>query len=316
MKTKFLVSLSFILISWNLYSQKNFGDFYPVDSIFFEHNTIPYQIISTPGNCWQVGHPSKTFFNEAFSLPLAMVTDTVLSYPVNTQSSFSFAFKNYESGATFLGFLHKYDTDTLTDYGTIEVSYDHGLNWEVMKDSTCQNMECVRFYWSADINMSTGTTSPHLLQPGGHTNDWILSRFIWWWWMPVSENSPNIYPDSLYVRFTFHSDNIQTNKEGWMIDDIITGIMDVGSGIPVQNAESKVSVSPNPLLTVSQVQYSGSDANCVFEISDLLGRKIFSQPIDPEGRLFLNRHDFVPGIYVWNLKSNDRFVQSGKLVVE
>jgi hypothetical protein len=217
-------TLCMLLAAMNLYSQKNFGDYIPVDSIFFEYNTLPYQI-SVPYdlNCWQTGQPSKSSFNSSWSLPLAIVTDTLLPYPLNTNSSFTFSFpSNIDYGSAYLEYLHEFDTDTLNDFGTVEASYDHGLTWSVLKDSLCT--DCIQLFWSEDKVMSTAELRPHMLNPSGRSNGWIRSRYTWWWWMWVDKNTGRDFPpDSISIRFTFTSDGIQTNKEGWMIDNIITG---------------------------------------------------------------------------------------------
>ena len=302
MKNKFIIFLMTILVSECLFSQIPPNDYIPKDSIFFEHNTIPYHIYPTQGNCWQVGTPSKTDFNQAYSLPWAIVTDTLLPYPINTNSSFYFSFRNHLYGSYF-EFLQKYDSDTLTDYGSIEVSYDHGSTWSVLEDTSCQS-QCIQLFWSDDVIVSTGVNIPHLLYPSGHSQGWIKSQYTWWWIIP--ENKPDSFPtDSIYIKFTFKSDSIQTNKDGWMIDNIITGELDFGSGISDMNRNSFVTVSPNPLTTVSVVRCSNDYSNSSFEVYDLTGRLVFCRSIDQNRSLLLNRKDFITGVFLWKVKSKD-----------
>lgn len=326
MKSKnIIITLSF-LISGSLYAQDNPGDLHPKDSIFFEYNTIPYQIdTSQPGNCWQVGHPSKTFFNQSYSLPLAIVTDTLLPYPVNTQSSFSFIIADSTAlfgqppcgGATYVQFNHEYETDTLLDYGYVEYSFDHGLTWYVAKDTTIQNgpWGMMSFYWQDDYTPNSGTYTFHPVYISGHSDGWIVSRFIWQWFWPEKDLITQ-FPDTIVVRFSFHSDNIQTNKEGWMIDNIITGCMELGSAVPNHQVTDLNYISPNPLTTVAHLQCPGEGSNSLFNIYDLTGRLVFQDHLDQNGTLELKRQDFYPGIFIWIIKTKDITVATGKLVVQ
>jgi hypothetical protein len=311
-----------MLASWNLSAQKNPGDLWPRDSIFFEYNTIPYVIApSPPPNCWQVGHPSKTYFNEAYSIPLAIVTDTGSSYPVNSQSSFSFRiidtlFGPPCGGATYFQFKHKFDTDTLQDYGYVEYSFDHGASWELAKDTNENGpYGFTWFMWKQDYSATSGQYYYHPQHISGHSDGWIVSTFIWQWYMPVKDSIIQ-FPDTIDVRFTFHSDNIQTNKEGWMIDNIVSGCMELGSGIPVQTDRAMIRISPVPITGESTVECLAAPLHSSFEIYDILGRRVFRKDILPNSTFSLSRNDFLPGLYLWICKSEGRVVQTGKLVVE
>lgn len=315
---KRLFTLCLILFSVNSYAQKSFGDLIPFDSIFFEHNTLPYFIDQTPSpqDRWQVGHPSKTYFNSSLSLPLAIVTDTLNPYDVNLDCSFYFSFRiGPEGGANYLEFKHKYDSDTLNDYGMVEVSYDHGLNWKVLKDSGCNDGSCVMLFWRPDQVLSTAQFVTHTTYPSGHSNGWIKSTFIWWWWMPVDKNSAGFPPDSIYLRFSFHSDNIQNNREGWMIDNIVTGIMDVGSGVNNNQPYYNISVSPQPLTDVSRVKFPEGLPSSDFIICDALGRIIYNRHVQSGEDLDLLRSDLHPGIFFWSLHSGNSIISKGKLSV-
>ena len=310
------VGFILLLASQYLFSQIPPAAYVPTDSIFFEHNTIPYHISPTPGNTWQVGTPAKNYFNQAYSLPWAIVTDSSVPYPVNTNSSFTFGFPNFTISGIYLEFLQKYDSDTLTDYGSIEVSYNHGSTWTILNDSMCQNGDCVQLFWSGDVILSNLTTLPHFLHPSGYSQGWIKSRYTWWERIPSNQNSLLIPTDSIFIKFSFVSDSIQTNKDGWMIDNIIIGILDLGTGLKNLNKIPNVTLYPNPLTCTSFVTCTDCPSGSSLEIYDLLGKLILREPIDQKSSLLLKRIDFVSGIFLWKVKSNDRLVQFGKLVVQ
>jgi len=209
---------SFAQWSWNI----DFEEPGPVERIFID-------TVSLAHNVWQVGVPGKTIFNSALSPVHAIVTDTLNPYPVNDTSQFIITHVrpgpwgggNY---SLLLDFSFKMNTDTLTDFGRIEVSIDHGANWInlLTQDAT------YGFNWVYPKPVLSGSTNG---------------------WVHFSEDINNLtygvgYSDTLWYRFTFISDNIQTNKEGWMIDDLLFN--DYWEGISEIHPGSLLSVSPNP----------------------------------------------------------------------
>jgi len=58
---------------------------------FDGETNLPVFLDSTQSNnIWQIGRPNKTQFTNAISQPNALVTDTILTYPTNNASSFTF----------------------------------------------------------------------------------------------------------------------------------------------------------------------------------------------------------------------------------
>jgi hypothetical protein len=318
MKKNHFLLLWLILWTFTSFSQEvGHHDYYPVDTIYFEYNTLPYQIVPSGDNCWQVGQPSKAFFNEAFSPPLAIVTDTLNPYPVNSNSSFTFTIPPplVQTFTTFFQFYQKYDTDTIQDYGTVEASYDGGSSWSQLKDSICPTFwQCIEFAWEPDYVLGTGETFPHMLNPSGHSQEWIRSRFYWWWTVPV-DGYP-AFPDSIMVRFTFHSDATPSTKEGWMIDNILVGVRDEGSGIDDSYPNRHTRVNPNPLTGESKVSIDLPYRKLEFSVYDLTGKNLFSQCSDSGEELILERSDFRPGVYLWTALIDGKAREAGKLVVK
>jgi len=95
--------------------------------ITFE-DSAQYAVIdqSLSDNIWQKGSPHKTFFDSAYTVPYAIVTDTSGLYPVNNLSAFKVKMEYLGScwGVGFLEFWHKYDMDPGHAGGYIDVSYD------------------------------------------------------------------------------------------------------------------------------------------------------------------------------------------------
>jgi hypothetical protein len=108
-------------------------------TINFEQNSafpwfyIYRDTVANPNCVWQIGRPQKPVFDSARSYPNAVVTDTLQTYPTNDTSSFILAQGGlygwgYPSYAGITGW-YKVNSDSLTDYGMIEVSVDSGATW-------------------------------------------------------------------------------------------------------------------------------------------------------------------------------------------
>ena len=85
-------------------------------------------------NIWQIGVPQKTLFNQANSQPNVIITDTINNYGTNDTSSFTVRYNTYNCPYAF----GKYyvDSDSLNDFGIIEISIDSGQTWiNILEDS-------------------------------------------------------------------------------------------------------------------------------------------------------------------------------------
>ncbi|MFI5135825.1 MAG: hypothetical protein ACHQD9_08235 [Chitinophagales bacterium] len=81
--------LLLILIIVSLHSEI-YAQGVPLDeNITFETPDSLLKIDTTAGNIWEIGRPHKIFFDSAYSLPNAIVTDTLNPYPINNFSTFT-----------------------------------------------------------------------------------------------------------------------------------------------------------------------------------------------------------------------------------
>jgi hypothetical protein len=217
-----------------------------------------YIDIEIPGsnNLWQECTPQKLIFNSAHSLPHAILTDSLGSYPVNTVSSFIIKFLPEQSGmcAPVIGANYKFDSDTLNDYGMIELSYDHGATWlNALSDTVIPDP----YWW---------TPKPILT---GRIHQWTnFHAFI-----PY----PFLNFDTIYYRFTFISDNTQTNQEGWMIDDI--ALVDHIEGFQNFDSEREIKLYPNPVINLISLQFKNINNEMNVSIYDFQGKLCFQQII-------------------------------------
>lgn len=232
MKTFLLILIT--TISLNSYSQFNpwYGAI-PHEYCDFDTNHSQRLVIDylNSNNDWVIGSTNKPFFGSSNSLPNAIMTDSLNPYSINNLSYFDLTFSAWDgSGFPFnmyIQFDHKYETDSLIDGGFITTSHDSGQTWQnVIFDSTscCTNN-------GYQINSENLYTSIDTLANGefgfSGSSEWKTTILQWIWMLPVKQQPS----DTMIVRFNFLSDGIQTNKDGWIIDNIVIGEVDLGSSI-------------------------------------------------------------------------------------
>jgi len=214
------LSISFLLIlSFTVRAQitQTYGNLIFEDTLDLKPQSNWIIIPDSSSNLWEIGMPDKAYFNAAHTSDYAIMTDTNDFYTSGCNDYFYLSIPYPQPdwwGEGILSFYHKFDTDTLTDGCTIELSYDNGNTWlNVMGDTNHINTVFIGLY-SDTLNNGTYAFS-------GKSNGWQYVELYWFWIALVKQDAPKIFFDTLMVKFTFTSDNINTNKEGWMLDDIV-----------------------------------------------------------------------------------------------
>lgn len=223
-------------------------------------------------NIWQVAHSYKPVFDSLES-PFGLITDSLVNYPSNLRSSF--ILKIFEPSNHILLFEHKYDTDSLSDGGYLEYSVDNGSNWFRVNEYV-QEFQCPEIIET--LNIGSGVLHDTIPAFTGTSGDWVWTKIQWIWGFPLAngENTNRTsacWTDTLYVRFTFESDSINTGKAGWMIRNIVTGWADLGSS--VNELETKpLKIYPNP-----------SSDKVALELPQVLGQNSQVQVLDISGKV-------------------------------
>lgn len=321
--------LSFLSLSLQAQVEKWIGDTLgPWATITFEDPSEYISIQGSTQNLWQIGKPQKTIFSEAYTIPNAMVTDTVNFYPVNNQSAFDLYIGPFNTGWNyifdmFIDFRHKYDTNTLQDGGFITVSWDYGQTWSNILDDTISQ---IYFFasparnwgmWGNDNLYASGDT----LFNGEHgysgkSNGWVHSCMAWYD-LPVKHG--NFFPpDTMIIRFNFVSDNIQNNKEGWMIDQIRIYSIDLGSGIEEDmGRHSRVRVVPNPSTANVRVSLDQVYDRVTYRLLDLTGQIVQQGYPGRCNEFKILRGNLSPGIYLLRISDGkDRHFSAKKIIVQ
>jgi len=281
MKSIFLFISILNFFSYTVYSQTQW-------TIDFEDPSVLYKISidtnSYPNNIWQIGEPGKPFFYNAHSPTHVIITDTIDPYPINDTSTFVIThLREFGPGAWLqLEFYYKMDSDTLTDFGMIELSINNGSTWYNLMtlDSIMPNI------WIE--------TKPSLT---GSSPNWTLFS------ADLSELESSIgFSDTLLYRFTFISDSIQTNKEGWIIDDF--QFTDLAESIENLYHSDIISLFPNPAYDFLNIKKKINGNNEAVEVMDLKGRIILINKHFEDEKIDISSLN--PGMYLLKYTDTER----------
>lgn len=276
----------------------------------------PYVVIDTSlQNIWQIGTPDKSIFDSAYSNNICLITDTIISYPVNNHSYFDVQIGtfNHEGyfGSTFVEFKHKYNTDTLRDGGSISVSYDKGVTWRnVIKDA---NHSDINPSWENDsLYNEEDTLFNGEFGFSGTSDGWITSNFGW---VYFAVKSTEYYLDTMLVRFNFYSDNLDNQKDGWMIDNIKFYRVDMGSPIKeFHYGNSAFRVYPNPVEDFITVEFEETFKHIELQLIGLNGQVLLVKEYFNLSRLQMDV-DLPGGIYLLVCKLDGEQAFSQRIVI-
>lgn len=300
---KKLLSFFALVLALNTYSQE-YWSYY----INFEDPGQLFRVmidtVNDPNNVWQIGAPQKTNFNEAYSLPNAIVTDLNKPYPANDTSVFMI--KHIAQGGfvawhtAILSGYYKIDADTLNDYGLIEFSPDNGETWIDLVNDTIYNQY---YYWYTPKPVLTGRTYEW-------THFYVNIAFLG---MVFNID----WNDTLLYRFTFISDQQLEQMEGLIFDDLY--FEDWYEGIGENTGQQFKSIAyPVPSSSFVNIEFENPH-NQAFDvlIYNTIGQTVFSKHNFIENRFRIELTDFEHGLYYYKLinRETNRF-STGKVLVK
>ncbi len=253
-------------------------------------DTCMFVVIPDPSNnLWEYGQSQKTTLTHPGKV---LITDSVYTYPNGTNASFELhwpAWNQYPL-SLIMGFHHSMHSDSLQDGGIIEVSRDYGITWtNVIEDQTNMLFLSHELYTSADT-LFTGEKG----FSGTFSN--CYTEIEWIWLFPIKD-----FPtDTMYYRFRFISDTVNSAKEGWMISDLTFSFADLGSGLEELNSFDFV-FGPNPSTGLIQLDCPTSIQKAI--LSDLNGVVVSEETLG--NKKVLNYSGLSKGLYFLQLESSD-----------
>lgn len=290
----------YILITLWLCSQSiksQIGTYY---QYFDGANTTPSTSIlvtipSSSTNVWQIGKPQKPLFSSASTTPNVIVTDTVNYYPSSNTSTFTFYVRNTMMGPMSIMALRwkqKLDMDQGLDGGIVEYSTNSGVTWV----NSLNNPSVYNYYGWLPANKDTLPSGEFCFS--GTDNVW---RDIW---LCVGPGVTSIN-DTIYFRYTFKSDAVNTNKEGWMIDNFLAYYTYAHPVKQLSQAEY-MNVYPNiteGILNVEGKKYNEDDAILKMELLDVEGKVLESYGHN-KLKVVLDISKYPAGMYHLNVTTN------------
>jgi len=257
--------LCFLFSSFNLFGQYQSNNFETNDNLDILFDTTNITTI------WQIGPPQKTIFNMATSEPNVIVTDTINYYPVGQETWFEVELSSFSMSSfplVQLEWFQQTDMEENVDGGIIEASYDGGLTWKNVLDDPDFQPEMVGSYQTGTLhNGKTGVT-------GTQGESWMA--ICWGNWFgtfpPVTEN--------VKVRFNFVSDSIDTQQEGWLIDNFYVMTEIIGSATNVVNAQA-IPIYPNPVKEALRLDLKNiNTVDAQISIFNAAGQKVYEENLD------------------------------------
>jgi len=118
----------------------------------------------------------------------------------------------------------------------------------------------------------------------------------------------------MILRFNFISDNIENNKEGWMIDNIRLYIGDIGGGIN-DNKTVQFNIYPNPLNESAIIELNEFHNEIELSLLNIKGQLIKQQTYLNSQSITLNRDNLKAGIYFMKIKTDNNLIGVRKLVI-
>jgi hypothetical protein len=245
-------------------------------------------------NCWQIGPPQKVIFDSAATLPNAIVTDTLNPYPSNDSSAFVFGIKKPSSqgGVMALQWKQKIDFDKKNDGGIVEFSLDSGQTWL----NAFTSPYVYKFYGFDTLNHDTLPSGDDAFS--GVDSNWrdiwlcFSTSFVW-------------SQDSIAFRFRILTDGVDSSKEGWLIDNIITHMTFVHT---VKDAQQTKYLNVYPTATTGIVHIEAekrNDYHIIEEmaLTDASGKVVRRYGLSPT-KFWINIADLPPGMYRLKVKTN------------
>lgn len=194
---------------------------------------------------WQIGPPQKAYLSSAATQPNALITDTLNPYPILDSSVSSTEAK----------------IKLLWPYGILAIQWMQQIDFEYEKDGgivefrTSDTSQWQSIFNNPYVYNVFGFDTSHVRQlPNGEMaftgrspleNVWLCLDLSW-----LNQLSGD---STLALRFRVYSDSVDTQQDGWMIDNIwvaLTGFHTINE----INPEQYMSVGPNPTKGHLQIE--------------------------------------------------------------
>jgi hypothetical protein len=241
-------------------------------------------------------------FNTAYSIPNAILTDTLSPYPTNDSSVFFIKNPVNEGDIWGISIMHgryQVQTDSLNDFGKMEFSVDGGQNWI---DLLAENEYSSSYNWWTFQPVLTGNS-------GG-----------WKYFEVFLSDIGSVFDleigDTIIYRFSFISDDIADNMDGIMFDNLC--FSSFVEGISEQRfVPLKSKIFPNPSKDNFTVEFENPRKQ-LFHIAVYNSNSVmqWNETNLKSGEYKFNANRLNPGVYFYKLTNPTTLQRSwGKFIV-
>ena len=258
----------------------------------------------TSDSLWQIGKPDKTYFSNAYSVPNAILTDTIQTYPTNQSSSFIIKLTDetlYKFPYIQVEWQQKLDAEANVDGGIIELSYNRGQSWSNVLDDPIYRPAVVG-------NYTIGLLSNNQMGFTGQL-DWSYVAICWGTFYGVQPMEIS----EIWIKYTFFSDSNDTQQDGWMLDNFyfVPGI--IGSTMDRELNSKNLALFPNPTKNELSISLEGIELNnATLQILNTSGQVVYVQKLDSNIRdsFSLATQNFPEGVYQVFIHSGNSHYQN------
>lgn len=268
-------------------------------------NSLIMHIDTNADNIWQIGPPQKGIFDLAATVPNVIVTDTINFYSPDNNSVFSFSLyeESFYPGILAMQWKQKLDMSSGQDGGIIEFWNGQVGQWQ----NVFNNPYVYAFYGYLPENADTLQNGEHCFS--GTDSAW---RDIWL----CFDINWLTYLDTLKFKYTFKSDEVAEEKEGWMMDNFMAHVTIIHSVNEKEQFEY-VDVWPNPTQGRISINTRKSDDFHIIEkleLYNILGTLLQSFEYVPT-RFFIDISDYPDGVYFLRVETNKK-TETKRLVLQ
>ena len=270
------------------------------------YNSLLITFDSLSPNTWQIGTPQKVIFDSASTKPFAIITDTLNPYPSNDTSRFYFSVPSeWPAGIFALQWKQKLDLQDGVDFGLVEFKLHKDSLWQ----NAFNNPYIYNYYGYEPKNVDTLLNGE--LGFSGTDSTW---KDIW---LCLDISFTSLITDTLYFRYSIISDPVQSNHEGWVIDNLLAHLTFIHT---VQEKEQKdyIHLFPNPSngIVNIQVQKKTNKFHVIEEIKVIneVGETVKSFGLSPT-KFRVDLSNQPNGVYFITIKTNFQ-TETHKIIIQ
>ena len=319
LSTALLIGVSAFSQEWEFPIILEYGD-----TISFSEPSEIISMDTSTTNLWAIAIPSKDYLDSAYSAPFAIITDSINTYPDSADTYFELLFFQegdpyYYMEQFFIGFIHKYDTDTLRDGGFMTISFDNGETYNNVIESSDSGAWFYMVYPEDGENSLNLYSNSDTLYNGeygysGNSNGWVTTM-LGWNVLYVAPPKGGDEIDTLRFRFNFISDSLDNSREGWMIDDIYTFRVEILSSVKDQN-QVQFKLFPNPASNRIMVETEKDYQDLKMEIRSITAKETIHLSNGSGNRLEADGIDLDTGVYLVTVYGDGEFLGTVRCVMQ